>query len=211
MPMPERRGIHVRPWGLRLAAIAAAVLGILTVSYGGANAASLPTLYASDDGFAHECSDIGFHGNYKATVCADIKTYVEDGTSGYFAQAEAEVFCSQDVSGTWVIKGCQTAAARFGLFGGSPGASIDGGAIEKQCSYEVGATCAGDNQRNYWYNTAKHYSATDGTTCTNPDHATQAWTDVLTAGATLPDGAFVGMTAGNDGSHQISGHNFICE
>ncbi|MFI9275250.1 hypothetical protein ACIGXM_31745 [Kitasatospora sp. NPDC052896] len=195
-----------------VAAVLMAFLGLA----GPADAASLPPiLYASQGGFAHQCTVIGNDGTVEGVVCADIVTGLDpEGVQGqYWAEAQVEAYCQNIQDG--IIVQCANATVDFGLFG--PGTSWPLNAhTYAQCGHGAGP-CAGLYQRNYFHAPSMGYSEDINHCSGNVGLETQVQTvdfsENFNTSIELPVSdktVYLTPLNGNDSPNQASGHYFIC-
>lgn len=175
-----------------------------------AQAASLPVLYGSDNGFAHVCTEYPdpvppsnmLSSVYSAIVCADITTadYTSSSGPSYKATAQIEVWC---VLGESVIVHCNGADVTGGLYRQS-NTSWAG-----QFAGCANAGCAPTGQRNYFQLNVLTFLDSDwsGTACTdNVDGYTALWSVVQSATVYLPNGDTVNIDPGPG-----TPHYFVCQ
>ena len=179
-----------------------------------AHADSLPPiLYASQHGFAHQCSPIGDDTVTEGVICADIVTFPNGEGPGYLAYAQVEAICQNMSSGTAVQ--CAHASTAFGLYGPGTNWPLNTETIT-QCGHLSGP-CAGPGQRNYWQSPAISYTENLNQCSGNVNLETQVQSVVFSADfftyIELPGSGkkvYLDPSNGNDSPNQVSGHYFIC-
>lgn len=198
----------------RVLTVTAAALACLTGQIAPASATTLPPiLYASQDGFAHQCTTLGNDGTVQGVICADIVTEPSGEGAGYLAYAQAEAFCQNML--TKIIVQCANATVDFGLFG--PGTTWPlNSHTYSQCGHASGP-CAPFEQRNYFKAHVINYTENSNQCSGNGGYETQVQTvvfseDFNTAIELPASGKMVYLTPTNDNDspNQVSGHYFVC-
>ncbi len=178
-----------------------AVLGTSVAADAATGAGGIPILYASQGTIAHTCIVIGSSGGYQGVVCTDLVP----GELGnqYWVDGRIEAIC-QTTAGVTVRCG---GAYVDGVLANGQGSTAQ---ILGNCG-DGSASCS--TGRNYYSSSFTYYSPFG--CASNTFSPTQVWavaygSSYNLTGVQLPNGNWVWLRAGNDGTNQSTGHYYIC-
>jgi hypothetical protein len=203
----------------RLASLLAAIAAIFGLSLAPASAATgpdgFPIMYASEGGYAHNCTVIGSdqYGN-QAVICADLLSgpsydIVGDPIYPYYTWAGVEAYCQNSSD---VIVQCAQINEDVSI----ADAVGDVGYDSQTCGHSYGA-CPSGRYTLYTSADGSYFTYYNSDDCaTNPDSEFDAWSVVWGGGITyieLPQSdktVYLGTGNANDGENESNGHYYQC-
>jgi hypothetical protein len=182
-----------------------------TVAHGTAAAESIPILYASQGGTAHQCTVIGsapYKGiTYQGVVCADLHTGM-DSNGNIWYRGEIEAYCQTSSGAEVQCANVEATGAATSTFG-------DWGTAQINCGHSAGQCSA---SRNLQWTGPSYIQGITRQNCTDSPPFT-IWAIVIgstNGGDTiiqLPGSdAYVTLTPSNanDSGNESTGHYYLC-